>query len=278
MTPRGSRTPAGFTLIEILVAIVLMVILLSAITTIFMRTTETVAGAEARTAVYDNAKYALDVMESDLLGCLSFTRGQQRFIMENGKSAGAGEMPTFGSAGNHVGNACDRLIFRTTTAVGNMMQTAEVTYELIPGNKAIAKDGFSLKDGDPEARETRRNLPPRPLYTLVRRTRVPNKERSDVYDTLPSDAAGNVVPDAELCRFITSLNLEYLASTMSFSQLEPSPFPPTDPLGDGRGPNDGENQGTPFRVPQIRVTLTICDDVGERSERTIPKAIWIPMG
>src|SRR5262245_48219037 len=57
---RHPRSAGGFTLIEILVAIALMVILMSAVTVIFMNTTETVAGAEARTDVYNNARYALD--------------------------------------------------------------------------------------------------------------------------------------------------------------------------------------------------------------------------
>src|SRR5688572_10694588 len=98
---RPSRPQEGFTLIEILVSLALMTILISAITLIFTKTTETVAGAEARTTVYDNAKYALDVMEADLLGCVGFTRGQQRFIMENGKANGIGEIPEYGKPGEH---------------------------------------------------------------------------------------------------------------------------------------------------------------------------------
>ncbi len=289
LLPHG-HTPAlprGFTLIEILVSITLMIILLSAITIIFMKTTETVAGAEARTVVYDQAKYALDIMEGDLLGCLSFNRGQQRFCMENGRANGPGEMPTYGAPGNHVGNAADRLLFRATTAVGNTMQTAEVTYELIPGSKAIGKDGSSLKDGDPDRAATLRNSPPRPLFTLVRRTRVPGRDNAEIYGEMPVDAAGEMVPDSEIAFFVTSFNLEYLANTMSFSQLEPSYFTQEelgrertgwDPLGNGEGPNDGENGATPYRVPCIRVTLMIVDDVGERSERAIVKEIWLPMG
>ena len=65
MTRRG-----GFTLVELLIAIILMMILLSAITLIFMRTTDTVAISEARTTVYTNARYALDMMKNDLMGCL----------------------------------------------------------------------------------------------------------------------------------------------------------------------------------------------------------------
>src|SRR5262245_27560843 len=161
------RKNRGFTLIEILISIALMVILMSALTYIFMQTTETVAGSQARTAVYDNAKYAMDSLEAGLLGCLSFDKGYQRFIMENGKTEAPGELPKYGVSQNHVPNAADRLTFRTTTAVGSTMQTVEVTYELIPGNKTIGKDGFSLRDGDPNAKETVRSETKRGLYTLI---------------------------------------------------------------------------------------------------------------
>ncbi len=58
----------GFTLIEVLISIILMVILLSAVTFVFMKTTDLVMTNEARVMVYTNARYALDMMEKDLLG------------------------------------------------------------------------------------------------------------------------------------------------------------------------------------------------------------------
>ena len=68
--PRAGRNVRGFTLIELLISIALMVMILFAITLVFARTTETVAIQEARTTVYTNARYALDIMENDLMGCL----------------------------------------------------------------------------------------------------------------------------------------------------------------------------------------------------------------
>src|SRR5689334_25035412 len=69
MTRKNGRRPeAGFTLIELLISIALMMILMVAITMIFVNTTETVALQEARMTVYTNARYALDIMENDLLG------------------------------------------------------------------------------------------------------------------------------------------------------------------------------------------------------------------
>jgi type II secretory pathway pseudopilin PulG len=281
MTKRG-----GFTLVELLIAIILMMILLSAITLIFMRTTDTVAISEARATVYTNARYALDTMENDLMGCLPFNSGQQRFIMENGRSTTPGAPPTYGVGGNHVGNAADRIIFRTTTTVADTLQTCEVEYCLMPGGQALGPAGGTLPGtnvmaGDGAKNATVNPASTRPLFTLVRRVRVPDPAATSTYSLAPKDKANNVVQDTELCHYVISFNLEYYANNQQFSQLEPSYFtsaaaPGWDPLGNGQGPNDIGAQ--PYRVPFLRVTLVIVEDVAARQERAVQKTMWIPMG
>jgi uncharacterized protein (TIGR02599 family) len=73
----------GFTLIELLISIALMMILIVAITMIFVNTTETVANQEARMTVYTNARYAMDIMENDLLGAFGLNEP-----IQPGKKAG----------------------------------------------------------------------------------------------------------------------------------------------------------------------------------------------
>ncbi len=312
------RQRSGFTLIELLVSIILMVILLSAVTLIFVRTTETVAISQARVTVYTNARYALDVMENDLLGCLPFNNGTQRMILENGRTNPApgtggpvvGTAPT-ATLGSHystsAGAAADLLLFRATTSVGNTVQTAEVCYHLVPGNRAmpipsgsasplptLSTSGGGLLAGDPNRGGTLRP-PYRPIYTLVRRVRVPDpgipSTSAPSYTMYPLDAIGpnnpsqKLIPDMELCYFVLSFNVEYLGSDMSFSQIDTapglngSPCPPTDPLGDGGGTNDGAVIGTTgLRLTFLRVTLVIVEDAAARQERQIQKTISIPMG
>src|SRR6185436_6486620 len=72
--PMARRSESGFTLIELLISIALMMILVVAITMIFVNTTETVAVQEARMTVYTNARYALDIMENDLLGAFGLNQ------------------------------------------------------------------------------------------------------------------------------------------------------------------------------------------------------------
>ncbi len=280
----------GFTLVELLICIVLMMILLSAVTMVFTNTTEMITTTNARTAVYTNARYALDKLEVDLKGCLPFNSGQQRFILDNGNSAGLGNPPGYNSGGQgHVGNAADRLIFRTTSTVGDTLQTVEVEYSLIPGSKALddpggVLPGTNVVGGDPAKGQTVGQAgTPRPLFTLVRRVRA--ADNNGIYSLPAKDKANNIIPDSELCRFVISFNIEYLSDIQTLSQLEPSPCPSSatygsgggdDPLGNGLGEND--TGSTPYRIPYLRFTLVIVDDSAERQERAVLKSISIPMG
>lgn len=325
-----SRGPAqGFTLIELLISIALMMILIVAVTMIFVTTTETVAIQEARMTVYTNARYALDIMENDLLGAYGLnepvnplkTTGPggtaggktyiptdhipQAFWMDNGElpmansgvSDGNGAMPKLnGSVDDraHYERAGDAMGFRSVTTVGDTVQTCEVTYILIPGDHTLnspppgASSTINRPPGDVsallqtgDATHTKTARTQRPLYTLVRRVRMQNLNINTpipVFDQIPvvKNLQGNqiVVQDQELCYYVVSFNLEYLANNMTFSQLAPSRFPHDDPLGNDLGPND--QPGTAYRVPAIRVTMRIVEDVGERQERTIQKVMWIP--
>ena len=222
----------------------------------------------------------LDIIENDLLGTISFNGGQ-RFAMENGKVTTPGGNPQYNVTGFHYSQAADKIVFRATTTIGNTVQTGEITYELIPANMALGTSGIVMA-GDGSRDKTLKTL--RPLYILVRRTRVANPTNPAVYDQFPVDSFGNPVNDTELCYYVTSFNLEYYSNNMTFSQLEPSYFTTAaagsgsyDPLGNGLGQNDGVG-GTAIRVPYIRATIIIVDDIGERQERAVSKAMWIPMG
>jgi len=322
------QAPQGFTLIELLISIALMMILIIAVTMIFVTTTDTVAVQEARMTVYTNARYAMDIMENDLLGAYglnepprpknqqqqTYTGGAtyipgehipQAFWMDNGELPrngasipdGAGELPKMNGGADpkaHYERAGDAFGFRTVTTVGETIQTCEVTYLLIPGdhvldtpapgsqspiNRPMADVGKLLQPGDSTHTKTARTQ--RPLYTLVRRCRLQSpllNNGEPTFDQIPQvkDKQGNmiVVQDQELCYYVVSFNLEYLASNRAFSQLAPSPFPHEDPIGNDTGANDAP--GTAYRVPAVRVTMRVVEDVGERQERTIQKVMWIP--
>src|SRR6185295_7617945 len=85
-----SRREGGFTLIELLISIALMMILIVAITMIFVNTTETVAVQDARMTVYTNARYALDIMENDLLGAFGLNEPMRPGQAPGGPGSTAG--------------------------------------------------------------------------------------------------------------------------------------------------------------------------------------------
>jgi prepilin-type N-terminal cleavage/methylation domain-containing protein len=300
----------GFTLLELLISIILMVILLSAVTMIFMQTTDLVSIQEARTTVYTNSRYALETLENDLMGCFPFGAvappgsppqpERQSFWMENGTIAVAspGSWPNYAGVGDHVTDAADRICFRAMTTVADTMQAVQVIYELIPGDRALAPPANSplpiaspggTVAGDSSHRQTVRMNPPRGLYTLIRRVRAANPTNPAIYDQVPKDSTGQLVPDMELCHYVLAFNLEYYSNTRTFSQLQPSfftskPAPASDdPLGNGQGPNDQgvvppDPASGPFRVSAVRVTLRITEDTGERQERVISRVLRIPVG
>jgi prepilin-type N-terminal cleavage/methylation domain-containing protein len=237
----------GFTLIELLIAMVLMVILLAATAFVFAQTTEAVNVSEARVKVYDQARKAIDFLQTDLMGCLPLD-SSQRLVLEDGAVGGGSGWS------RHVGRAKDRISFDTLTSAGDAVQRLRVTYELQP--YVDAANGYGNRTG-------------RPLFVLVRRLRT-------VEGAAAVDSLGTAVPDQELCHYVLSFNVEYLANTGRFSQLEPSPCPPSDPLGDGAGSNDGPT--SPLRIPYLRIVLTVVDGSGERQERTFPRVVWIPAG
>lgn len=288
-----SRTRGGFTLIELLISIALMVMILFAMTLIFAKTTETVAMQEARTTVYTNARYAIDIMENDLMGCLPFdppplpippaqgvappVQAVQAFWMQNG-SLSPGQKPMKVS-GNHDKQAGDTICFRATTTVADTLQTVQVTYFLIPANKVLDAGGVDVA-GDSTHEKTARTE--RGLFTLIRQVRGPNKADPRIYsERVKIREKGSTtevdVPDQELCHYVLSFNIEYLANTLTYSQLDvPGPCPSDDPIGNGVGAND--TPGTAIRMQSVRVTLVIVEDVAERQERTIQKVMWIPQG
>lgn len=289
------RARGGFTLIELLISIALMVMILFTITMIFARTTDVVATQEARTIVYTNARYAMDIMENDLLGCLPFdppplpipaAQGQtppaqpaQAFWLQNGYLSGPGQKPTKVSGG-HENKAGDMMSFRATTTVGDSLQTVQVTYMLIPGNQVMGPIGTAPSAGDSTHEMTARTG--RGLFTLVRQVRGPNLQDPRVYDqpvkVREKGSATEVeVQDQELCHYILSFNIEYLSRTLNYSQLDsPGPCDSDNPIGDGLKAND--EPGTAIRMQSLRITLVIVEDIAERQERTIQKVMWIPQG
>ncbi len=247
----------GFTLIELLIAMILTVLVLAALALIFNASTETVNIGEARIDVYTQARYAVDRVQTDLLGCMNFNDGRQSFILENGFVPDPRQDQPWKK---HVIMASDWMSFRTISMVGDSTAQCQVEYRLRPYSDTTRLKGVRSQ---------------RPIFVLVRKLRLPNPSSPRNFDQPATDSTGNVLEDEEVAHFVTAFNIEYYCETGKYAQLEPSPCGSADPLGDGQGGNDTT---TPIRIPKLRLTMQIVDDAGERQERTIVRDLWIPTG
>lgn len=304
--PRGRR---GFTLVELLVVIILMILIIGVVANIFNTSREIISINEARITVYVNASYAMDRIMVDLFGALPWDGGAQRFVLHNfridstdeGKdyydevSSGASEE----TGGHYLKGtidgadyeaAADVLSFRSVTLAGDQVGSYQVTYYL----KGDAEGGSRHKTWRTQ----------RPIFTLMRRVTEasPAESTTDNWTRLPKidlnldGTPDTTIQEEEVCHYVLSFNIEYLAREnggqggMNFSQLEASPCNWSDPLGDGDPPsgvsgNDTDDDGdpltitdNPYRIPQVRITIVIVEDNGERSERMITHVFQIPMG
>lgn len=297
------RRTSGFTLIELLVVIILMILIVGVVANVFITSKEIVAQNEARNTVYVNGGYAMDRMMNDLFGCLAYDSGSQRFVMHNRVVDGPADAGTnfytvvAGGGAEEVGGhylqgagatykaAADVLSFRAVTTAADVPGMYQITYYL----KGDAEGGARLKTARSD----------RPIYTLMRRITIAaggegvtaNWTAFPLVDPDNNSGTANsvAIQEEELCHYVLSFNVEYLASPnsggqggMNYSQLQPSPCPWSDPLGNAAGINDlgGGPPGAtgPYRVPAVRVTMVVVDDNGERSERMISHVFEIPMG
>jgi len=265
----------GFTLIEILVAIILGVIILGTIVIVFTKSSETVTTNEIRRDLYNRAKFAIERISNDLEGCIRFD-GHQRFILANGGIGiyAAGVISYQAAGGTPYPNIPHLLPADTTTpafysASGGIytnLLDAHIPDTSDPSNPKAPADCLVFRTLT-EVRNTLRTaevcyfltpkaqvntiLTHRPLFSLMRRVRGPDPTNPDIFTTyITPETTGiptqqglseSVKEDEEIISDVIGFNVEYLSNENCYSQLNPSPCPPEAPLGD----KDQKDDGTP---------------------------------
>lgn len=305
--PPGSNDPKsqlrrGFTLIELMVAIGLMVILVTTIALIFGRATELYRVSEARTRVYQNARVACDLLEMDLVNALPIESEQQRFWL---REAEVPSPPAQATAEEGIDKEADFIQFVAITSAPSArglpdpeLRTVVISYYLRRENDSeLVLEGSGVSTAQRTGRR---------LFVLRRLTRNftgNNPVPSDTvvfgagFATLPGDNLddssvanqvlscpasspwGNCGEIGDLCHYVVSFNVEVqhqpLGQPIRYWQLEESghPFGPTAPypLGD-KSPADESRPPT-----KIRVSLRIVEGAAELQERVIIRDIWLPM-
>lgn len=281
--PRNRRSQQGFTLIELIVAIGLMIILVGAVAMIFYRCVEVFKVAEARTIIYTNARAACDKIAQDLAGTLPIaantpTNAQlQHFRMGSGpppSDALVGRdsswMPNYPPAVDSLPLTLgsDWMVFNSVTSFNGVIQVVRVSY-------------FLTLDPDPEKRVAARTT--RPIYVLWKMVRQTVTAGGTTARTTPIETPVfmttgappvNVQP-ADLCHYVAQFRLDWsppvggmpAAPANGFHPVETQPYE-----------SDTQPQATRYLPTSIRVRMRLIEDSQERQERLITRVIWLPMG
>lgn len=299
---------SGFTLMELLVAVGLMVILMTAIVMIFYRSTDVMKIQDARINIYENARAAVDICSNDIQNAIPASGGQQRMWIANYNRP----LQAPALAGSDMDGAADYIgmVTVTTCPTGS---GATATREL----KTVYAEYFLTNDDDAETSftgrgSTRSGRSQRRIFVLKRRlwalptlittlqiqqisaipiltTPLSNAATGPLVTTNnltppgPSPATMTLIEDADLCHWIVSFNLEvyhYNAAAAlgptnpKFYELTEagSPYTPAVmPLGDLPG-------SEPVLPRKIRITLRVIEGAAERQERMMQREVWVPLG
>jgi hypothetical protein len=239
----------GFTLVELLIAITLMVVLVGSLTFIFTQSSGATATGEAGSKVYNNARLTIDALETDLRGMLEFGNPLQCFVLENGivdqskagnwisgtdvakweTGLGMAENIWFGACTiddipddsgfrkseelkglEHTAIAMDYIAFRTVAPVYEQYETIQVEY--------FGKPEYM----DPARTFTVRTH--RPLFVLTRRIRGQSQQEGEerYFNRKITRRIGEEdvpINEQELTHYAISFNVEYISSDGKFSQI-----------------------------------------------------------
>jgi type II secretory pathway pseudopilin PulG len=236
---------SGFTLVEILVVALLMIIIIGSVAVVFSQTSFVVTYSQTRLEIYTQAKYAIDRLEMDIKNIIPFTSGKQCFYIKNGVITLPGISPS------HWYGAADELTLVANTRVGTQVTVAKVRYYLKPDTSSIT--GKSI-------------------YLLIRQVWIQDQDSNWV----PATDMGYDLFEEEICRAVISFNVEFYTNVALFSQSGNSnqTFTEADPLGDDEGTNDTTQ---PLTIRSLRVTLVVVDE-GDLTERVFSQIINIRAG
>lgn len=305
---------AGFTLMELLVAVGLMVVLMTVIVTIFFRATDVMKINDARINIYENARSGMDILENDIKNAIPVSGGQQRLYIDDYTRPAGSVAP----AGTNVDGAADYIGMVTVTTVPVVVTAVPlvVTREL----KTVYIEYFLTIDDDAETSFTGKGFTEaqrskRSIFVLKRRVwelpaavatlqaqqvagvplfnamPAPLTVSSMMVPPGPSPGTMKLIEDGDLCHWIVSFNIECLnydrskvpsATNPAFLDLTVAPnayVKAKMPLGGLGIPLPGTPAGSVANVPgKLRITLRVIESAGERQERLIEREIWVPLG
>lgn len=190
------RRANGFTLIELMVAVGLMVILIGAVVFVFAQTTGIFNEADARMQIYQNARLSIDKMEESLVSALPITDPNQYFILAN-MYTNSPELS--GSCDDPTGctyNQGDAMFFYGTTYVQGQPVTGYILYRM--GDYDWESDSYRLK-----------------VYVipLAGINQTAGASFGDLIDTDPDTynpgGGASEIQSDELCQYVRAVRIKY---------------------------------------------------------------------
>lgn len=255
------KSSRGFTLVELLVAIALAAMLILVMSVLFARTTSTVIAAEARMAVAEDGRHALDQVAIDLDGAFPAEGGFQRFLVVDG--------PGSAVPGPDVTEAQDALAVVTSATVadgagGRTTIMALVELYLSPESDFEMSNTKAIRSGHPLKALHRR------IWRIGKSSSLSAVKGPIPMDTAAATAAGLVlVSDEVLHQFVMSLNLEIFEKGNWYEiHDKASTVLAAMPIGDV--------VGDPAMPRKLRVTMRVIEGAVESCERLLQREILIP--
>lgn len=261
------REKTGFTIIELLVAITLMIVLVGMISVIFIESNTIFVIIKARLAIYDAARTSIEQMSKDFNSFIPASTGNQKFGLSDGEtSADLGGLD----------QAKDQMAFRTMAYnTENVPVPVEVQYLLVKENDPSY--AVVNSSGNPETIKHKRTI--YVLRRIVRRI-----------DDTKGFLQGDVLWYSDICHYVMSYNIEILydkseddqppmyANIMNVSDYRNNsglgnfPYPLTGSPVVDQGANAAQKPPIPKAV---RITLRIVDSAAEQQERLFIKVFKV---
>jgi prepilin-type N-terminal cleavage/methylation domain-containing protein len=259
-----TRNRHGFTLIELLVSVALAAILVGVLATLFFRTTSTVVAGEARMAVSEDGRHAMDQVAIDIENMQPSKNGGQRFHATDGP--GDATLPD-GSQAN------DALAMVTSATVpdgagGRVLATVLVEYFLAPETDPE----LSIAGGTSTAIRSGRALKAmkRRVWRVTKDSALDTVKGALPLNLATATSAGlALIEEGTLHQYVMSMNIE-LFENPGWRELHAggSALISALPIGDVAG--------EPSLPRKIRVSLRVIEGSGENCERLFQRECWVP--
>lgn len=258
------RNLRAFTLMELLVAVALAALLVSVLAVLFFRTTSTVIAGEARMAVAEDGRHALDQVAIDLENMGGTAGLAQRFHATDG--AGAAALPD-------GDEAHDAIAFVTSTTIPDGAGSRITTSMLVEYFLAAESDPeLSMAGGATNAIRSGRTLKAlkRRVWRVTTAAALGAVKGSLPLVVASATAAGlQLVEENTLHQYVMSMNVE-LFENPAWRELHAagSALVAALPIGDVTT--------DPVLPRKVRVTLRVIEGSGENCERLFQRECWVP--